>query len=147
MIKYLKVILCIMLLGAVLPSYAYGANDAADLSYRVDITVTDSSGALKSSFKVGEKILVKLSLAYTGAGRAPVYGFQGKLQFDSYVLENTGVKMENDISMKVSDGAINYVYLDMTAKGTEDSILKNIGTAVFQAKNSGTFSLFQAASF
>lgn len=141
MIKYLKVMLCIMLLGAVLPSYAYGANDAADLSYRVGITVTDSSGSPKSSFKVGEKILVKLSLAYTGAGRAPVYGFQGKLQFDAYVLENTGVKMEKDISMKVSDGAINYVYLDMTAKGTEDSILNNIGTAVFQAKNSGTFSI------
>lgn len=58
MIKYLKIILCIMLLGAALPSYAYGANDAADLSYRVDITVTDSSGSLKSSFEVGEKYLL-----------------------------------------------------------------------------------------
>ena len=43
--------------------------------------------------------------------------------------------------MKYADGAINYVYLDMTGKGKEDSILKNIGTAVFQAKNSGTFSI------
>ncbi|MFC6653077.1 hypothetical protein [Paenibacillus rhizoplanae] len=43
--------------------------------------------------------------------------------------------------MKYADGAINYVYLDMTANGKEDSILKNIGTAVFQAKNSGTFSI------
>ncbi|WP_339222617.1 S-layer homology domain-containing protein [Paenibacillus sp. FSL H8-0332] len=141
MIKYLKIILCIMLLGAALPSYAYGANDAADLSYRVDIKVTDSSGSLKSSFEVGEKIFVKLSLSYTGAGRAPVYGFQGKLQFDSYVLDNTAVNVEKDISMKYADGAINYVYLDMTANGKEDSILKNIGTAVFQAKNSGTFSI------
>ncbi|MHA6480564.1 S-layer homology domain-containing protein [Paenibacillus sp. strain BS8-2] len=140
MIKYLKSILCIMLLAAVLPSYAYSANDAADLSYRADITVTDSSGAAKSSFEVGEDIFVKLSLSYTGAGRAPVYGFQGKLQFDSYVLKNTGFKMEKDISMNYSDGIINYIYLDMTAGGKADSMLQNMGTAVFQARNSGTFS-------
>ena len=77
--------------------YAYSANDAADLGYRVNITVTDSSGSSKSSFEVGEEIFVKLSLSYTGAGRAPVYGFQGKLQFDSYVLKNTSVNMEKDI--------------------------------------------------
>ncbi|WP_042198011.1 S-layer homology domain-containing protein [Paenibacillus camerounensis] len=146
MIKYLKSILCIMLLGAVLPSYAYSANDAADLSYRVVATVTDSSGSVKSSFEVGEEIFVKLSLSYTGAGRAPVYGFQGKLQFDSYVLQNTGVKMEKDISMKYSGGAINYVYLDMTGNGQADSMLQNIGTAVFQARNTGTFS-FSLSSF
>ncbi|MHA7967620.1 S-layer homology domain-containing protein [Paenibacillus sp. CAU 1782] len=140
MIKYVKSILCIMLLVAVLPSYAYSANDAADLGYRVDIAVTDSSGSSKSSFEVGEEIFVKLSLSYTGAGRAPVYGFQGKLQFDSYVLKNTSVKMEKDISMKFSDGAINYIFLDMTAGGKEDSMLQNMGTAVFQARNSGTFS-------
>ncbi|MEK5448010.1 S-layer homology domain-containing protein [Paenibacillus sp. FSL R7-0331] len=146
MIKYLKSILCIMLLGAVLPSYAYSANDAADLSYRVVATVTDSSGSLKSSFEVGEEIFVKLSLSYTGAGRAPVYGFQGKLQFDSYVLQNTSVKTEKDISMKYSGGAVNYVYLDMTASGKEDSMLQNIGTAVFQARNTGTFS-FSLSNF
>jgi hypothetical protein len=146
MVKYLKSIFCIMLLWAVLPSYAYSANDAADLGYRVDITVTDSSGVSKSSFEVGEEIFVKLSLSYTGAGRAPVYGFQGKLQFDSYVLKNTGVQMEKDISMKYSDGAINYIYLDMTANGTEDSTLQNIGTAVFQARNNGTFD-FSIGSF
>lgn len=140
MIKHLKIILCIMLLGAVLPSYAYSANDAADLGYRVDITVTDSSGAPKSSFEVGEDIFVKLSLSYTGAGRALVYGFQGKLRFDSYVLRNTSVKMEKDISMNYSDGVINYVYLDMTAGGKADTMLQNMGTAVFQARNSGTFS-------
>ncbi len=146
MIKYLKIMFCIMLLGAVLPSYAYSANDAADLGYRVDITVTDSSGASKSSFEVGEEMFVKLSLSYTGAGRAPVYGFQGKLQFDSYVLKNTSLQMEKDISMKYSDGAINYIYLDMTANGTEDSLLQHIGTAVFQARNNGTFD-FSVGSF
>jgi len=146
MIKQLKVILCMLLLVAVVPSYVYGANDAADLSYRVNITVTDSAGSSKSSFDVGEEIFVKLSLTYTGAGKAPVYGFQGKLQFDSYVLKNTSVNMEKDISMKYTDGDINYVYLDMSAKGKEDSILQNIGTAVFQARNNGTFS-FSVGSF
>ncbi len=146
MIKYLKSICCLMLLWAVLPSYAYSANDAADLGYRVHITVTDSSGASKSSFEVGEEMFVTLSVSYTGAGRAPVYGFQGKLQFDSYVLKNTGVHMEKDISMKYSDGAINYLYLDMTANGAEDSMLQNIGTAVFQARNNGTFD-FSVGSF
>jgi hypothetical protein len=135
-----------MLLWAVLPSYAYSANDAADLGYRADITVTDSSGALKTSFEIGEEIFVKLSLSYTGAGRAPVYGLQGKLQFDSYVLKSTSVQMERDISMKYSDGVINYIYLDMTANGTEDSTLQNIGTAVFQARNNGTFD-FSVGSF
>ncbi|CAM4343261.1 hypothetical protein FHS16_002530 [Paenibacillus endophyticus] len=139
MIKQLKIMLCMLLLVAVLPSYVYGANDAADLGYRVDITVTDSSGSPKSSFDVGEEVFVKLSLSYTGAGRAPVYGFQGKLQFDSYVLKNTSVHMEKDISMKYSDGVINYIYLDMTASGKDDSMLQNIGTAVFQARNNGTF--------
>lgn len=138
--KYLKSILCMILLAAVLPSNAYGANDAADLGYRVNIAVTDSSGSSKSSFEVGEEVFVKLSLSYTGAGRAPVYGFQGKLQFDSYVLKNTSVKMEKDISMKYSDGVINYIYLDMTGGGSADSMLQNMGTAVFQARNSGTFS-------
>ncbi|WP_138755079.1 S-layer homology domain-containing protein [Paenibacillus sinopodophylli] len=146
MMKYLKSIFCIMILVAVIPSYAYSANDAADLSYRVNITVTDSSGTSKSSFEVGEEIFVKLSLSYAGAGRAPVYGFQGKLQFDSYVLKNTSVNMEKDISMKYSDGAINYIYLDMTASGKDDSILQNIGTAVFQARNNGTFN-FSLGSF
>ncbi|MGO4545853.1 S-layer homology domain-containing protein [Paenibacillus sp. 2TAB23] len=138
MMKPLKMILCMLLLVAALPSYVYGANDAADLSYRVDITVTDRSGSPKSSFDVGEEIFVKLSLAYTGAGKAPVYGFQGKLQFDSYVLKNTSVTMEKDISMKYADGVINYVFLDMSANGKDDTMLKNIGTAVFQARNNGT---------
>ncbi|MFD0960898.1 S-layer homology domain-containing protein [Paenibacillus chungangensis] len=146
MIKYLKSIVCMILLVAVLPSYAYSANDAADLGYHVNITVTDSSGSSRSSFEVGEEIFVKLSLSYTGAGRAPVYGLQGKLQFDSYVLKNTSVHMEKDIAMKYSDGVINYIYLDMTAGGKDDSMLKNIGTAVFQAKNNGTFS-FSLGSF
>ncbi|MCR8657272.1 S-layer homology domain-containing protein [Paenibacillus endoradicis] len=146
MMKQLKMMLCMLLLVAVLPSYVYGANDAADLSYRVNITVTDSSGSPKSSFDVGEEIFVKLSLAYTGAGKAPVYGFQGKLQFDSYVLKNTSVNMEKDISMKYSDGVINYVFLDMTANGKDDSMLHNIGTAVFQARNNGTLS-FSLGSF
>lgn len=139
MMKQLKIILCMLLLVATLPSYVYGADDAADLSYRVDITVTDSSGSPKSSFDVGENIFVKLSLVYTGAGKAPVYGFQGKLHFDSYVVKNTSVKMEKDISMKYSYGDINYVFLDMTANGKDDEIMKNIGTAVFQARNNGTF--------
>src|SRR5690606_14334274 len=81
-----------------------------------------------------------------GAGRAPVYGFQGKLQFDSYVLKNTGVNMEKAISMKYTDGDINYVYLDMSANGKDDAMLQNIGTAVFQARNNGTFS-FSVGSF
>jgi hypothetical protein len=141
MIKYLKSILCIMLLAAALPSYAFSANDAADLGYRVDIKVTDISGSPKSSFEVGEEVFVQLSLSYTGAGRAPVYGIQGKLQFDSYVLKHTSVKMQNDILMNYSDGVINYIYLDMTAGGKADSMLQHLGTAVFQARNSGTFSL------
>ncbi|MEF2247152.1 S-layer homology domain-containing protein [Paenibacillus sp. IITD108] len=144
--KQLKMMLCMLLLVAVLPSYAYGANDAADLSYRVDMKVTDRSGNSKSSFEVGEEIFVKLSFAYTGAGKAPVYGFQGKLQFDSYVLKNTSLNMEKDISMKYSDGVINYVYLDMTAGGKADSMLQNIGTAVFQARNNGTFN-FSLSNF
>jgi hypothetical protein len=146
MTKYLKSIFCMILLAVVLPSYAYSANDAADLSYRVNIAVTDSSGSSKSKFEVGEEIFVKLSLSYTGAGRAPVYGFQGKLHFDSYVLKNTSVNMEKDISMKYSDGVINYIYLDMTADGKADSMLQNMGTAVFQARNNGTFS-FSIGSF
>ncbi|MFD2875448.1 hypothetical protein ACFTAO_04850 [Paenibacillus rhizoplanae] len=148
MIKYLKKsFLCIMLLGAALPSYAYGANDAADLSYRVGITVTDSSGSLKSSFKVGEKYLLSLVFSYTGAGRAPVYGFQGKLQFDSYVLDNTAVNVEKDISMKYADGAINYVYLDMTANGKEDSILKKILERLyFKLRTAARSASLQAAS-
>jgi hypothetical protein len=146
MMKYLKSIFCMILLAVVLPSYAYSANDAADLGYRVNITVTDSSGSSKSSFQVGEEIFVKLSLSYTGAGKAPVYGFQGKLQFDSYVLKNTSVNMEKDISMKYTDGVINYIYLDMTAEGKADSMLQNMGTAVFQARNNGTFS-FSVSSF
>ncbi|WP_141503839.1 S-layer homology domain-containing protein [Paenibacillus luteus] len=146
MTKQLKIMLCMLLLVAGLPSYVYGANDAADLGYHVDITVTDSSGSPKSSFDVGEEIFVKLSLSYTGAGRAPVYGFQGKLQFDSYVLKNTSVHMEKDISMKYSDGVINYIYLDMTASGKDDSMLQNIGTAVFKARNNGTFN-FSLGSF
>lgn len=146
MMKQLKMMLCMLLLVAVLPSYVYAANDAADLGYRVVITVTDSSGSPKSSFDVGEEIFVKLSLAYTGAGKAPVYGFQGKLQFDSYVLKSTSVNMEKDISMRYSDGVINYVYLDMSAGGKDDAMLQNIGTAVFQARNNGTFS-FSVGSF
>lgn len=146
MIKYLRSIFCMILLVALVPSYAYGANDAADLGYRVDITVADSSGSSRTTFDVGEEIFVKLSLSYTGAGRAPVYGLQGKLQFDSYVLKNTRVNMESGISMKYSDGVINYIYLDMTARGKDDTMLQNIGTAVFQAKNSGTFS-FSLSSF
>lgn len=138
MMKYLKSMFCMILLVAVLPSYAYSANDAADLGYRVNIAVTDSSGSPKSSFEVGEELFVKLSLSYTGAGRAPVYGFQGKLRFDSYVLKNTSVKMEKDILMKHSDGDINYIYLDMTGGGRDDSMLLNMGTAVFQARNNGT---------
>lgn len=146
MIKYLKSILCIMLLATVLPSYAFSANDAADLAYRVDIKVTDSSGSPKTSFEVGEEVFVQLSLSYTGAGRAPVYGIQGKLQFDSYVLKHTSVRMQNDILMNYSDGVINYIYLDMTAGGKADSMLQHLGTAVFQARNSGTFS-FSLSNF
>ena len=64
MMKQLKVILCMLLLVATLPSYVYGADDAADLSYRVDITVTDSSGSPKSSFDVGEHICETKSCIY-----------------------------------------------------------------------------------
>jgi len=140
MMKYLKSILCMLLLVAVLPSYAFAANDAADLGYRVNITVTDSSGSEKTTFEVGDEIFVKLSLSYTGAGKAPVYGFQAQLQYDTYVLKNTSIDMANDISMKFSEGVINYVYLDMTAAGKKDTMLENLGTAVFQARNNGTFS-------
>lgn len=50
-----------MLLGAVLPSYAYGANDAADLNYRVGITVTDSSGSRNHHLKSEKKYLLSLA--------------------------------------------------------------------------------------
>ncbi|MFD1909413.1 hypothetical protein ACFSQ7_43880 [Paenibacillus rhizoplanae] len=49
--------------------------------------------------------------------------------------------------MKYADGAINYVYLDMTANGKEDSILKKILERLyFKLRTAARSASLQAAS-
>ena len=82
----MKKILCILLTSILLWAIAAGAvmaaNDAADLSYRLQLEVTDEDGVASSVFKIGDRVFIKLSLIYTGTGKAPVYGLQGRLRFD-----------------------------------------------------------------
>lgn len=145
-VNMLKKALCTLIAAAVLlinySGIVSAESDAADLGYKLKITVTDENGAVKDTFQIGETIYVKLSLAYTGAGRAPVYGLQGQLNYDSYVIRNTSAKEKNDVKAQGTSGQITYVFLDMTGNGKKDSMLENIGEAVFIAKSNGRVTLY-----
>lgn len=140
--KALSVLLAFAILVASLSVTVFAENDATDLGYRLEITTADENGIAKNIFEIGDIIHVKLSLTYTGAGKAPVYGLQGQLHYDPYVIKNTAVKEHNDVKAKGMVGQINYVFLDMTAQGKSDAMLGNIGEAMFIAKSNGTFSLY-----
>lgn len=142
MIKALSTFMAIAVLIISFSAVVSAENDAVDLGYRLQITVTDENGAAKDAFLIGEMIYVKLSLTYTGAGKAPVYGLQGELHYDSYVIRNTSVKEKSDVKAQATSGQITYVFLDMTGQGKSDSMLGNIGEAVFVAKSNGTVSLY-----
>ena len=140
--KTLGVLLAISLLMIGFLRVVLAENDAMDLGYRLQITVTDENGIAKNNFEIGELIYVKMSLAYTGAGRAPVYGLQGELHYDPYVIQNIAVEEQSDVKARGTDGQINFVFLDMTGQGKSDAMLENIGVAVFMAKSSGTVNLY-----
>lgn len=140
--KVLSALLAIAVSAASLSAAVFAENDAVDLGYRLQITTTDEQGIAKNAFQIGEVIHVKLSLAYTGAGKAPVYGLQGQLHYDPYVIKNTDVKEKNDVKSQVTAGQINFAFLDMTGRGKSDAMLENIGEAVFTAKSNGTVSLY-----
>jgi len=142
LIKAFSVLIAISLLMTQLPLLAFAANDALDLSYKLIITVTDENGTEKTSFQIGETFKVRVSLQYTGAGRAPVYCLQGELHYDPYVIKNTAINEQNGIMAKGLVGQINFAYLDMTGKGQSDSMLNNILDAVFVAKSNGTINLY-----
>ena len=142
----MKKILCILLTSILLWAIAAGAvmavNDAADLSYRLQLEVTDEGGVASNVFKIGDRICIKLSLIYTGTGKAPVHGLQGRFRFDPYVIQCMSIKEKNNISAKDMDGHVAFVYLDMTGQGKNDSMLSNLGEIEFVAKNNGTVDLY-----
>lgn len=140
--KALVLILTITLFLFSLPLAVGAVNDAADLSYSLQIATFDELGTAKNAFKIGDTIHVRISLVYTGTGKAPVYGFQGELHYDPYVMQNTVVREQNGVRAQGNEGQINFVFLDMSGQGKNDAMLQNMGEAVFVAKNNGTVSLY-----
>lgn len=117
-------------------------SDASDLGYQLKLTVTNAAGAVANTFQLGDAINVKLSLVYTGTGRAPIYGLQGKLHFDPYVIRSIAVTEKNGVRMQEKDGQVTYAFLDMTGHGQNDIMMENIGEVKFTAKSNGTISLY-----
>lgn len=117
-------------------------NDASDLGYKLKITVTDKDGIVANTFQLGDSIHVKLSLVYTGTGAAPIYGLQGKLHFDPYIIRSMSVTEKNGVRMQEKDGQITYAFLDMTGQGQKDSMMANIGEVKFTAKSNGIINMY-----
>lgn len=140
--KTLCVLITILLLFTSAPSVVFAANDAADLGYQLKIEVEDENGRAANTFQIGDTIRVRVSLVYTGTGRAPVYGLQGKLYFDPYVINSLSIVEKNRISALENNGKITFAYLDMTGQGQNDSMLGNLGEVVFKARSNGTVQLY-----
>ncbi len=139
--KNISLLLVIVLLVSV-SNVVMAANDALDLSYRLKIQVLNDSGKATDTFQIGDTICIKLSLEYTGTGRAPVYGLQGGFKFDPYVIQFHLVRERNGISAQERDGQVTFVFLDMTGQGRDDTMLAILGEVEFVAKNNGTILLF-----
>ena len=69
----MKRILCVFIIVIMLFTSAswmvMAAIDAVDLSYKLNIEVTDKDGNASNTFQIGDTIHVRLSLIYTGTGR------------------------------------------------------------------------------
>ena len=139
--KLTNLFLIIVLLLSV-SNVVMAANDAVDLSYRLKISVLNDSGKAADTFQIGDTIRVKFSLEYTGTGKAPVYGLQGRFKFDPYVIQCRLVQERNGISAQEMYGQITFVFLDMTGQGCDDTMLADLGGIEFVAKNNGTVQLF-----
>jgi len=140
--RTMSMIMTIAILMMIFSAAVSAENDAVDLGYNLQIAVTDGNGTAKDTFQIGEIINVKLSLTYTGAGKAPVYGLQGELHYDPYIIRNMSIKESNGIQAQGISGQITYAFLDMSSQGKSDSMLGNIGEAMFTAKSNGTVSLY-----
>lgn len=140
--KYLCLFVTCVLLFTSTSAIVTATNDATDLGYKLNFVVSDVNGAEIDTFQIGDTIRMKFSLDYSGAGRAAVYGLQGEIYFDSYVIRRASIVEKNNISVREKNGQITFAFLDMSGQGKTDAMLGNIGEIVFTAKSNGTVNLY-----
>ncbi|HHV99187.1 MAG TPA: S-layer homology domain-containing protein [Clostridiaceae bacterium] len=136
-----SIVILTMLLASA-PLTVMAVSDAPDLSYKLDIKVLNKDGVESNTFQVGDTIYVYLSFTYTGTGRAPVYGLQGRLHFDPYVIRSQSFSAKNGIQVKEQGRQITFAFLDMSDRGQSDFMFANFCKIVFTAKSNGTVNLY-----
>lgn len=134
-------LLMIAMLFSLFVGTAMAVDDAEGLEYQLILSVTDQSGTAKTTFAVGEEIRVTVSIKSVGANRALVYGLQGQLLFDRYVMLPLKTTSKDGLHVAVEEGKGTFVYLDMSGQGTSDAILSELATFSFQGNNDGICSL------